>query len=282
LSARRRPLLLSREEEQSLARQAQAGDRDAINRLIESHLPLAVRVAQAELRRRGRRPAPHAIDDAIQAASEGLIAAVRRFDPSRGARFSTCAKFSIREAIGRQAERRGRWAPVPARDAAAYLKAQRVLTLRLERDPLLDEIAREMGVSREHVDAIAQQIEHRDRWPGRVEDGAESIPLWIDMPFTSADDGTAGSSHRLSPDELIARDERALLAERLLAILDPDEREVLSLRFGFHDGKAYSLRDVGKKRGESHEQIRSIEARALRRLQMHLRAMGLNCLSDVL
>jgi RNA polymerase primary sigma factor len=49
--------------------------------------------------------------------------------------------------------------------------------------------------------------------------------------------------------------------------LSAREREIISMRYGLGDGFTYSLLEVGKKFGITHERVRQIEAHALRKLQ---------------
>lgn len=90
--ARRHPLL-AREEEAELARRAEAGDSEALHRLVGSHLRFVVKIAR---RYRGW-GAP--MSELVQEGTLGLMQAVRRFDPDRGVRLSTYAMWSIRQAM---------------------------------------------------------------------------------------------------------------------------------------------------------------------------------------
>jgi len=85
---------LSREEEHKLAVRKEAGDAEAREQLIRSHLPWVIRMATRLTAKR-----PHELDDAIGWGNVGLIRAVDRFNPDRGTRLSTYASWWIRQAI---------------------------------------------------------------------------------------------------------------------------------------------------------------------------------------
>jgi RNA polymerase primary sigma factor len=279
---------LSREEEQSLARCAQAGDREAAHQIIEANLSAAARIAVAE-GRQSYRGDPHITLDLIQAANQGLLKAVERFDPDRGTRLATYAHLGIKDAIRREQHRLQRGVRAPARAVRAYKEAEHELTQRLEREPTLDEMADELQTTRDRVDALARVLERPSRWGvWRKARTASSTAARLDDDETL--DRESAEPFEVSPDasrspnvlaELTARHENAALAGQLLEILEPREREVLELRYGFLDGKQRTLAEVGEKIGLTRERVRQIEAKALDRLRVHVRAMGLDA-SDVL
>ena len=54
---------------------------------------------------------------------------------------------------------------------------------------------------------------------------------------------------------------------RVLSTLTPREARILRMRFGLHDGRTYTLEEIGDKFGLTRERIRQLEGRALRRLR---------------
>ena len=87
--------LLTPEEEIALARRVQRGDLEARQRMVEANLRLVISIAK-RYRCRGL-----SFEDLVQEGIIGLMAAIMRFDPDKGYRFSTYATHWIRQAIGR-------------------------------------------------------------------------------------------------------------------------------------------------------------------------------------
>src|ERR1041385_6280871 len=85
--------LLSADEEKELARRAQKGDRDALQKMIESNLRFVIKIAK-KYRKSGL-----PFLDLINEGNLGLIEAARRFDPERKVRFTSYAVWWIRQAI---------------------------------------------------------------------------------------------------------------------------------------------------------------------------------------
>jgi RNA polymerase primary sigma factor len=235
------------------ATRARGGSEDARRQMILANLRLVVHVARA-YRNRGL-----PFLDLIEEGNLGLIHAVDRFEPERGLRFSTYASLWIRQAILRGLAEQSRAVRIPVQmfqQLNRYVRAERVLRARLAREPIVAEIAQEMGISApraERLRALLTGMKSLDEHQG--------VEAFHEL---SAEDlgGPPMSVERLV--ELQLEHEKL---DRLLRSLAQREEQVLRIRYGFHDGIARSLQETGEHFGITRERVRQIEARALAKLR---------------
>jgi len=244
---------MSHEEVLATATRARAGDEDARRRLILANLRLVVHVARA-YRDRG-------LDflDLIEEGNLGLIAAVDRFDPTRGLRFSTYATLWIRQGIVRGLAEQSRAVRIPVQmfqQMNRYVRAHRVLGTALGREPSIAELALELEISPARVGRLAALVDGM-----RSSDTRDGVQAFEEL---SAED--YGPSV-VSVERLIEMQLEHEKLDRLLRSLSEREEQVLRIRYGFADGLTHSLQETGDHFGITRERVRQIEARALGKLR---------------
>jgi RNA polymerase primary sigma factor len=245
-----RPLLTAAEEI-ALAKRIERGDQAAKQRMIESNLRLVVSNAK---RYRGL-GLPFL--DLIQEGILGLIRAVEKFDWRRGFKFSTYATWWIRQAMQRAIQHQARTIRVPvhvAQELAKVRSAERKLGTELGRDPTAEELAKQLEMPLEQLEALR---------------ASERVPVSLETPIGSEGDTELGAlipAEGPTPHEEVEVDLEEESIRRALARLDPKARLVIELRFGIGDRDPLTLREVAEQVGLSAEGVRKLERRALMRL----------------
>ncbi len=245
--------LLSGQEEADLAQKMAEGDMDAKHRLAEANLRLVVSIAKRYVGR------GMLFLDLIQEGNLGLIKAVEKFDYTKGYKFSTYATWWIRQAITRAIADQARTIRIPVHMVETinkFIRVTRQLVQELGRDPLPEEVAKELNMPIDKVGEImkiAQEPVSLETPIGEEEDSC--LEDFIQDNITPAPSDAA--TFRLLKEQLVD----------VLGTLTPREEKVLRLRFGLDNGRARTLEEVGKEFNVTRERIRQIEAKALRKLR---------------
>ena len=244
--------ILSQAQERALFRRRDAGDERAKRLLVEANLPLVIWIA----RQYAHRDVP--LLDLIQEGNVALTRAVEKFDHRLGFRLSTYATLSIRGAVERAAERHARVITVPihvGRLLRAVRRSRQTLFQRLNREPLLSELAAETGLEAHRV---AELLDY------------EQYPISLE---SSPEDGQRAQNELLEdtrsahPESTMAERQQREAVATILKSLDDRLRLVLELRFGLSGQTPRSLVEIGKELGVTGERARQLEVRALEKMR---------------
>ena len=245
--------LLTPEEESDLARRKSEGDVEAGRRLVEANLRLVVSIAK---RYTGR---GMSFLDLVQEGNLGLMKAVEKFDYAKGYRLSTYATWWVKQSITRSLADQSRTIRLPVHMVEAVNKirrAQRSLSVKLGREPSMEEVAEDVNMSEKRVTELIQASGDTVSLETPVGDEEGS-----NLGDFVADDTNASTEDKA--ESFLLREE----IDSMLQGLNPRERDVIILRFGLETGHPLTLEEVGKRFNVTRERIRQIETAALRKLR---------------
>ena len=253
-----RAKLLTADEEKEVAAGIALGDMAARERMIVCNLRLVVKIAKRYANR------GLAFLDLIEEGNLGLIKAVERFKLSKECRFSTYATWWIRQSIERALVNQARLIRLPVHvsdDINKMLRVSRELLQKMNREPTPKEIAEALDVNLAYVRRLMVLLKK-----------TYSIerPMGENNDYSLSD--TIEDTSTVSPAVLLEDLNRYELVSRSLDTLSPNEKKVLTLRFGLYDQEPQTLDTIGNTFGLTRERIRQIEVKALEKLRVHLEA----------
>jgi RNA polymerase primary sigma factor len=251
--------LLTPAEEIALARRIQAGDASAREHMIKANLRLVVKIAR-EYEDYGL-----PLLDLINEGNIGLMRAVERFDPDRGAKLSTYAAWWIKQAIKRALSNQSKSIRLPihiVQELARMKKAEARLEAELGRPATEAELAAELEA----------QVEDVQRWREAAAVGATSLdaPVGND-PDSSRVADVIADENAVMPWTGVSEESNAEMIRELVGTLNTREQRILRERFALEGGDPRTLEDIGVDFGLTRERIRQLEAAALKKLRDRFR-----------
>ncbi|MBI4513519.1 MAG: RNA polymerase sigma factor RpoD/SigA [Gemmatimonadetes bacterium] len=250
------PLIEDPAEEREIARRARAGDKSAAERLVTANLRFVISYVK-KYQGRGLNLA-----ELVCIGNEGLLKAVKKFDPDKGVKFISYAVWWIRQTVLQALAEQTRSVRIPLNQNSNLVKLSRTetaLTQRLGRTPTDREIAREMGEPVETIRALRR---------------VASAELSLDAPLDRTDRDSSSFGERFAATEtedieehVEAEARRQFLEQMFESYLTERERKILVLYYGLDDGDQMTLEEIGTLLGVTRERIRQIRNRAFEKLR---------------
>jgi RNA polymerase primary sigma factor len=245
--------LLTREEEVELSRLAQAGDEAARQRMICANLKLVVTIAK------GYTGHGFDLEDLVAEGNRGLMKAVERFDPERGAKFSVYSSYWIKQSMRRALSNQSRTVRLPVHvvDKLAQIdRARHTIWGDVGRDPTGEELSRETGIKAKNIRMFEERAQ---------------TPVSLDMPIGErqnrsisdvvADEGAT------APDESVSLSEMLGQIGGMMDVLDERERSIIRDRFGLDERRVKTLKEIAEGLGVTPERVRQVQQVALDKMR---------------
>ena len=245
--------VLTDEEEYELGLKILNGDKEAAKDLAIHNLPLVISIAKAY---HGK---CLSFLDLVQEGNIGLLRAAEKFDITKGYKFSTYATNWVIQAILKALATQERAIRLPINrvsDINKINKAQRKLTLELNREPSNEEIANYLNISVKKVNNLQNNFKEPISIDKELSDDVEKLESILPM-----------NDYNLL-DEIIKMDLKDKIIKLMKkAHLLPIQVEILKLRFGIDDDEPKTCSQIGEMYHISAQRISAIQAIAFEKIR---------------
>ena len=251
------PLIKEREEERRLAQRARSGDHKAAERLVTANLRFVISYV--------KKYQGHGLDlaELVAIGNEGLLKAVKKFDPDQGVKFISYAVWWVRQSVLKALAEQTRSVRIPLNQNSQLIRMSRTVTYlsqELGREPTDKEIATALG------DSVANVRNARRM---------TAAELSLDAPIDRTDKDAATLGERFAGQEGVDIEEhtdgnlmREFIDRVFIRYLTPRERKILYLYYGLEEGsEGLTLEKIGALMGVTRERIRQIRERAFEKLR---------------
>ena len=252
-------------EEIRLTKLVKQGDRNALNKIIESNLKFVVSVANKY------RVTGIPLEDLINEGNIGLVKSAFRFDETRGFKFISYAVWWIRQSILQFIADQGRVVRLPANVANSMIKMKKnseKLESALERLPTMGEIAELMEISEKEADKLIQF---------NARSLSTDHPLDDDEKMSMKD---LLQSEDASPDLELMEDSLNKEIKTILKTIPNREAYILEKYFGINLDRPFTLEEIGDELSLTRERIRQLKERAIKRLKTAKKSKSLRLFLD--
>tara|TARA_B100000945_G_scaffold315948_1_gene315994 strand:+ start:350 stop:1195 length:846 start_codon:yes stop_codon:yes gene_type:complete len=252
-------------EEIRLTKLVKQGDRNALNKIIESNLKFVVSVANKY------RVTGIPLEDLINEGNIGLVKSAFRFDETRGFKFISYAVWWIRQSILQFIADQGRVVRLPANIANSMTKMKKnseKLESALERLPTMGEIAELMEISEKDADKLIQF---------NARSLSTDHPLDDDEKMSMKD---LLQSEDASPDLELMEDSLNKEIKTILKTIPNREAYILEKYFGINLDRPFTLEEIGDELSLTRERIRQLKERAIKRLKTAKKSKSLRLFLD--
>jgi RNA polymerase primary sigma factor len=240
-------------EEAALAVRIRAGDKEALNALVQANLKFVVAVC------RNYQYQGLPLGDLINEGNLGLIRAAKRFDETMNFKFISYAVWWIRQAILSALADQSRVINIPPSRVGTIHKMGKTsvrLEQKLGRAPTVAELAEAMGTGIHEVHESLQ---------------LSSSPMSLDAPVKDGEDGrledVLEDPNVESPDKSTMAYSLSEEMKDVLGSLEEREEKVVRLYFGIGLETTYTLEEIAQRFGLTRERVRQIKEKALKRLR---------------
>lgn len=241
-------------------------NKEAIDKIVYHNLRLVITIARRYMNR------GLSFADLIQEGNLGLLKAIERFDYKKGYKFSTYASWWIRQSITRSIADYGRNIRIPVHTFEYLSKMKKIVNIYLStygREPSYQELMEELNVSEERLkELILLEDTISLNQPVHNTEGSEESEV--------GDFIEDQSNHYGAFEDKIIRDEFVRAVFNSSCLKNERDRLIILCRFGFINGRVYTLEEIGDMFHLTRERIRQIETRVIKclRRDKSIRAFG--------